>query len=80
MPTQPNDEHAAPPDDGSHAGAHTQIEQTVIERGRGHETQASENIGDTPLQPRHTNKGLLLFWAAIVVFSVALVVLARAYL
>lgn len=76
---EPRREFAVPPDDGGHLGAHTQSEQTLLGTDRDRETESIETLGKTPLQPRHPNGGLVWFWAAIVLFSIGLVVLARAY-
>jgi hypothetical protein len=73
-------QHATPPDDGGHMGAHTQEEQTLLGVGRDHDTQSSENLGKTEHQPRHPNSGLVWFWAAIAAFCIGLMILARAYL
>lgn len=73
-------EFAAPPDDGGHVGVHTQQEQTLLGRSdRNRETESIETLGKTPPQSNYPNSGLVWFWAAIVAFSVGLIVLARAY-
>lgn len=50
--------------------------------GKVREAQAtqSEHLEQTALQPRHPNSSLVWFWAAIVAFSIGLILLGRAYL
>jgi hypothetical protein len=80
MDTEPRQQRAAPPDDGGHVGAHTQVEQTLLGSDGQRNTESIESLGKTPEQPRHPNSGLVWFWAAIAAFCIGLIILARAYL
>ena len=69
-------ERASPADDGGHMGSYTVPAQMLLSVPE--DTRSSETIGNEPFRNQAGNRGLVIFWTAIVALE-GLFVLAASW-